>query len=1056
MNKKFLSAVLFGALLASSTGTFTSCKDYDDDIDGLQEQLDSNQKTLDEKLATLQTALDAAKTELAAAKEAASKAKEAADDAALVAAAAQTAAAQAKADAIEAAKDLVKELKGTVDGKVDKTAYDAKMRDIDSTIETITGRLQTAEGAIRGINTQINTLNEFMDAIKKLDLATKFPKLERQVSTLISDLSTLAGRVEVNEGDIRKIKEDLEKASNAINEVSPKLNTLISLLSQRLTALTFAPSQFINGIEVINFATLSYIPWTDLTADDSPKTGNDITINNGKTEATYYASPSTADKKDISGATVLLKNASNVITRAKAPVEAEIVSLDKGVMTVNFKKNIETPFSNKVTESEDKTQTKEEFTLLALSVNIKQTADEQTKNEQPTVVSDWARLVESTSTPYIHYTEYINEKGEAIETGEKDAIPHFYNYKTIHSVNGVKVAADKVCDTEGKYIIEEIPYNIANGFNLNDLVTVCDKNGKVYKAENYGLKFVFETVPYLLDQEREEATNQANFANIDENGVITSRANDGTTTNNQDAVGREPMIMVKLIDADHGNKVVDVRYFKIKWTNAPKVTPLDELTSFDNIFDCVNGYTNTVGTDIMNDKVYTKLNISNPVFHASYTLDTKLYSAASDEKDGGVKNPITGASIADIRVEGGTVTHNLKVSYPNFKLTTEEYAAGEAVRVVYGRFINKLNDKDVVTFSLKLKFTFDKMILDAGHQGSYWNGNGGDITSENANKIFKVNPSLTSDEEYGYTKFYDCRINTSILNAYAKGVQIVADINDLVKYADKVAFLFDKDAAAFKNLPKVNAADSWTVSVDATQLLYNGTVAASIDANGVIKLNENPYSTGTYMSGLNMWSNATHGKPTAGAQLLLGNSVPVKLVASNCMISNINFDKFLVNFIDPLAMTVDQKETVFTDIKSGGSSINIKDAVTIVERFGDLRTVWEKGEAINDMLKDWYDLEGIYWDLDNAKTNLKVQGNSVIVSGDFNNSWKDFAAYYILTPNQPVTPTKLTFENKSGSALANTFEIKVPVYVKTKWNPTLKDGANMMITLTVNPGNGVK
>ena len=40
MNKKFLNAVLFGALIASSAGTFTSCKDYDDDIKSLQEQID--------------------------------------------------------------------------------------------------------------------------------------------------------------------------------------------------------------------------------------------------------------------------------------------------------------------------------------------------------------------------------------------------------------------------------------------------------------------------------------------------------------------------------------------------------------------------------------------------------------------------------------------------------------------------------------------------------------------------------------------------------------------------------------------------------------------------------------------------------------------------------------------------------------------------------------------------------------------------------------------------------------------------------------------------------
>ncbi len=32
MNKKYLSVILFGALMTASTGVFTSCKDYDDDI----------------------------------------------------------------------------------------------------------------------------------------------------------------------------------------------------------------------------------------------------------------------------------------------------------------------------------------------------------------------------------------------------------------------------------------------------------------------------------------------------------------------------------------------------------------------------------------------------------------------------------------------------------------------------------------------------------------------------------------------------------------------------------------------------------------------------------------------------------------------------------------------------------------------------------------------------------------------------------------------------------------------------------------------------------------
>ncbi|MDM8231906.1 hypothetical protein QUW56_00600 [Phocaeicola barnesiae] len=42
MRKKYLSALLFGALLFASAGTFTSCKDYDDDINNLQEQITAN------------------------------------------------------------------------------------------------------------------------------------------------------------------------------------------------------------------------------------------------------------------------------------------------------------------------------------------------------------------------------------------------------------------------------------------------------------------------------------------------------------------------------------------------------------------------------------------------------------------------------------------------------------------------------------------------------------------------------------------------------------------------------------------------------------------------------------------------------------------------------------------------------------------------------------------------------------------------------------------------------------------------------------------------------
>lgn len=47
MKRKYFSALLMGALTIASVSTFTSCKDYDDDISNLQQQIDSNAKAIE-------------------------------------------------------------------------------------------------------------------------------------------------------------------------------------------------------------------------------------------------------------------------------------------------------------------------------------------------------------------------------------------------------------------------------------------------------------------------------------------------------------------------------------------------------------------------------------------------------------------------------------------------------------------------------------------------------------------------------------------------------------------------------------------------------------------------------------------------------------------------------------------------------------------------------------------------------------------------------------------------------------------------------------------------
>ena len=69
MKRKFFSMLLMGAMAIASVGMFTSCKDYDDDINNLQKQIDGiTAQNLQSQLTTLQNALSTAQSAADAAK----------------------------------------------------------------------------------------------------------------------------------------------------------------------------------------------------------------------------------------------------------------------------------------------------------------------------------------------------------------------------------------------------------------------------------------------------------------------------------------------------------------------------------------------------------------------------------------------------------------------------------------------------------------------------------------------------------------------------------------------------------------------------------------------------------------------------------------------------------------------------------------------------------------------------------------------------------------------------------------------------------------------------
>lgn len=1047
MNKKFLSVALFGALMLASTGTFTSCKDYDDDINGLQEQVDANKKTLDEKLTALQTAMDKANADVTAAKAAAAAAQVAADkaqatgDAAAkaaaaadqAAAAAKAAAAQAKVDAIAEATKLVNDLKAIVDKKVDQSVYDAKMKVIDAHLAVIDGRLDSLEAADIAIKQQIAALEAFKASIAALNLTTAFPALQAQVTTLVADLQALSDQVSQNTTDITTLKADLLALSNRIDTIEANvttignsLNTLISLLSHRLTDLTFAPTEFINGIEVINFATLEYTAWTNLLADAADGTTT-TSINDGKTTATYYASPSSVKKADIKKLSILAQDATNTTTKG---VGEDLISVElneeivNGKMVVNLKKNT-TGSLNK-----PNTGATENFTLVALKAEIELTADEIKNGMKPVVTSDWARLAETAVTPYIHNKTVATDPSVQTRRPADDA--HFYAYTTIHDNNDV-------CTTGGQYIIKSIPYT--ESLDLNTLVDVCDKANHRYSISDYNLAFEFALVSYNLKANGEEKQDQKLFARIDDKGVITSQARNGAV-NNRDAIGREPLVQVVLRDKGN-NQVVDVRYFKIQWTAKKENTDLGNLGNFTGVFDatkCNTAYVNTVGEVGMNS-VYTKLNISKDAFHQLYKLDNVVYATAADALAGTPASTKLG-TIAEITAPGSTMTYNLNWTLPiaDCVITPAEYAAGKAIRTVYGRYINNVSNELTCTFELKLELTIAQMAFIAGYQQSYWKE--GDVLSNtNKDKTFLVNPALTSDLTYGTDKFFDCQIIASMLKAYNINNVTIDEPNDLVSNAQDANFVFD-----INRLSVLGA--GWTTDSNGCHLYKNGVTAAYIErGTGKIRLSENPEPT-----------LSAHGTPTSAAKELLGKSVPVKLVATYCNGANgsltAELDHFMVKFINPLEIALANVTDSFKDLITGGSIISISNIATIKETFGLKRTVWQNGAVANATLGQWYDVKNVTWNLNEAKTNLKKDGNNIIITNDpLASNWSEFSGDYKLTASPDmVNATSLKFENNSGAALQQAIKIAVPVYATTKWAPKLIDADNQYVILTVNPG----
>ncbi|MCD8310391.1 MAG: hypothetical protein LUB83_04160, partial [Prevotellaceae bacterium] len=311
MNKKFLSAILCGAMLVTAIGTFVSCKDYDDDIENLQSQIDglstsssslstslsSVQSTLESQLSSAQSSLQSQITSAQSALQSAIDNKADASEISTLATnlatlqqnyEATTATLNAQIAAAQTAIEALQAASSNAGSKETEEALQAAIDAANATLSALTGTVsdesKTREAADANLQIQLDALNAFQAAVEAADYQAQIDALSQYIESddsaesiagLTEQIEAVKTQLEeaiadntaaiaANATDIATLKETMQAISDALVEINPNLDAITVLVEAGVTSIELVYSYttqaeagnpnlvFTNGIEQTN------------------------------------------------------------------------------------------------------------------------------------------------------------------------------------------------------------------------------------------------------------------------------------------------------------------------------------------------------------------------------------------------------------------------------------------------------------------------------------------------------------------------------------------------------------------------------------------------------------------------------------------------------------------------------------------------------------------------------------------------------------------------------------------------------------------------------------
>ena len=242
MKRKYLSALLMGTLTVASMSTFTSCKDYDDDISNLQGQIDklATADQLSQKVSELQALISSNQTGISSLEDKLKEVKATADSKATLDQVKDILAGYATNESV------TKEANEIVNAAI-KALQEKDIKDLKALIETAQG---TADDALAkaianktAIENALKTLGTGFD--EKNTVAAAIEAINGQLTAKNTGLAGLDGRLSVIEAAL-KSDESGDKLTNLKLKIDNIENKLKDIIGQYSTMVT--------DVQLFNFA----------------------------------------------------------------------------------------------------------------------------------------------------------------------------------------------------------------------------------------------------------------------------------------------------------------------------------------------------------------------------------------------------------------------------------------------------------------------------------------------------------------------------------------------------------------------------------------------------------------------------------------------------------------------------------------------------------------------------------------------------------------------------------------------------------------------------------